>query len=803
MTGHDLFAWFDGLGFPDLARLPYVRVFPGWERSSGSGLPERVFFSAFLLGEEGDHFTFFTMALEQQQLTRSPPATPQHRVEYERADLRADVERHLAYLAATDTHPFGGAHRHFGATLGSVTDLFVLARACAAHGLDDLAGALLQRAGREHAADERNRVPLRQQISDEIARRLTWQALEAGNDPSVSRADLLTRFERILTQFPAREGEAEAGDWDPGWQLGRHGLLVGEAVEILRRMIAEDEEHARRPDLPFAELSRLEQIEELTYQLRDQCAHQWCDPGDVNPFDDERGELSPAHRLVQYGPDAVPRLIAALDDCRFTRCLGHHRSYYFSHYLLRIGDCALAVLERIAGQSFWRPRNTWAAMFKDGEAEATRRKVVAWWESVQVRGEGEVLAEVVRAGDRNSITAAGSLVERHPEIALEALRAGAARTAETWVRAALIELAGRVPGDEALAFLREQLSDGPLSVRAKAAWALLCRDQADAVPAMIDAWHAIREPDGGAELLGFLLGCRRVEAVRALAEDLPRRTVRLRAMAIDTWTFQYAMSHSQPVPAEVEEAFQDLHAGLLNDREVLWGMSGSHSGKSICNPRLCDLAADQLARRLERPELFDLEAGRGDRDRQCVEVANLCRARRGLPLLPLPDASAVCLPDDRAWEVVSVNQLPDSATLPADRQQRLDSLPGRLLEAGTLVELILTSLRTLPPDVVGLELQVEREGDRSGATVEFRLLPRRYPPPRERPTWGQNGSIHVNRKLTWSIMGGSAYSHGLTEECWHDFAEALRAALAAPADTSVSVLLHVTTEQGSVRIAES
>jgi hypothetical protein len=605
---------------------------------------------------------------------------------------------------------------------------------------------------------------------------------------------------RILRQFPSREGMPEPEGPDAGWQVGRHTLVADEAVAVLRQMIAEDQEHDRRPPRPFDSLSREEQIEELVYQLRDQRAEQWSDPGSCCPFGDAREGGSPAHRLVKYGHDAVPRLIAALDDRRFTRCIGWHRSFYFSHYLLRVGDCAEAVLAKIAGRIFWQSRSTSGAMVKDGEAEAARRKVVAWWESLRARGEVETLAEAVRAGDRDAIAAACTLAERHPEAALPALRAGAEKAGEEWVRAALVEQAGKVPGDEALAFLREHLRQGPLQARVAAAQGLFGREPDDAVAAMIEAWRGIDDPDGGWKVLEFLIGCRRVEAVRAVAEALPRRAVSLRLAALDQWHFGAQVRDSRPTSPETEDAFDDLLAALLDDREVVWGMSGTRLGKSIRNPRLCDLAADHLARRLGS-DLFDLEATRRDRDRQLVEVANLWRSRRGLPPLPLPATAGVRLPADRAWQVATATLLPGSAALPPTLRQTFDSLPGRLLDAAAGYELLMTSLRTLPPDAVGVELSIDRDSDPRGAAVEFRLLPRTRSSS-ERPTWGRHGDVVVGGKLIWAVSGGSAYRHGLTDECWRDFAEALRTALAAPPEVSVSVRVHVTTEQGFVRIAE-
>ncbi len=61
--------------------------------------------------------------------------------------------------------------------------------------------------------------------------------------------------------------------------------------------------------------------------------------------------LNPADRLIALGFDAVPSLIATLDDTRLTRAYGGRGSY-----VLRYGDAAVQILEVIAGQSFYNRR---------------------------------------------------------------------------------------------------------------------------------------------------------------------------------------------------------------------------------------------------------------------------------------------------------------------------------------------------------------------------------------------------------------------------------------------------------------
>jgi hypothetical protein len=147
-----------------------------------------------------------------------------------------------------------------------------------------------------------------------------------------------------------------------------------------------------------------ERVAELIFRLREQNGQQWSQPGSCDifihdRFGDRKGQKSPAQQLVEIGYDAVPQLIAVIEDDRFTRSVGFHRNFHFSHFVLRVGDCALAILERIAARSFWEPRSTSAAMLKDGQAPAAKAKVQAWWQEFQKKGETRMLIQGTEAGD--------------------------------------------------------------------------------------------------------------------------------------------------------------------------------------------------------------------------------------------------------------------------------------------------------------------------------------------------------------------------------------------------------------------
>src|SRR5581483_5181569 len=198
-----------------------------------------------------------------------------------------------------------------------------------------------------------------------------------------------------------------------------------ETAALLFQILAEDREHARKAGPPLEQLGKKERIAELIFRLRDQNGHQWSQPGSCDVFMTADGkEDSPAHRLVRFGYDAVPQLIEALDDQRFTRSVGFHRDFYFSHHVLRVGDAALQVLEHIAHRSFYRRGHTNEAMVKDGKTATVKAAVRAWYAELQKKGEKRLLREAVECGDEQSYYQGERLLEKYPGEAAAALIKG-------------------------------------------------------------------------------------------------------------------------------------------------------------------------------------------------------------------------------------------------------------------------------------------------------------------------------------------------------------------------------------------
>ena len=330
-TQREAFKWFDGLGFPTLKDRQLVRIATGRWSQSGDNPPQNGYVAAFLLKSEGDFFTALALDLDTETFKSTPPKTPEHqRVGYEKLDLKKEAAAYVTSLRAVrdknkDEPTWFFRHMwHFGPYLSEDAEIFVLARACAANGMESQARELFDFAeefSRQEARGDKPPKSLREAVAREIAHKEMWQAVLAFGELDVGRKGLLARFERIAKLFPESE----------------HVKRARETAEMLRQMVREDDEHAKQAK-PLAKMSVQGRAADLVFQLRDQNGQQWSQPGRCDVFLDPREETSPAHQLVKLGFDAVPALIDALGDRRFTRSVGYHRNFYFSHYVLSVGD---------------------------------------------------------------------------------------------------------------------------------------------------------------------------------------------------------------------------------------------------------------------------------------------------------------------------------------------------------------------------------------------------------------------------------------------------------------------------------
>jgi hypothetical protein len=654
------FAWMTGLGYPDTKDLKFVLVATGDWVQYGNKDPENRFQYGFLMEEKGASFKILSLNLEAQTFEKTPANMPAYKkVDFEVLELGKEALTLLKNLqdeAKKEMKPGLRMGNIFGPSLWERTEVFLLAWACSQRGLDDAAAKLYNHARspkyNRYGEDQEKPVKtLQEKVADDLAYIEMWRAVLAFGNPQVPRRELNERFERIVKNFPKSQYHARAR----------------ETAVLLKQMIQEDEEHAarRKKGKPFDQLTKKEQIAELIFQLRDQPGHQFMQPGWCDIFMTfAGGKDTPAHRLVDIGYDAVPQLVEVLDDKRFSRAVGFHRNFYFSHEVLRVGECAQTILERIAGVSFDKPRFAKDSNDLKGK-DLVRAEVKVWYAEIQKKGEKAFLMEATERGDDFSSEMAERLVKKFRSAALPVLMKGAKATKVGHVRATLVGLIASYKGEPSLQFLLAEAKDGPLGQpRLTAAEELHKLGRPEGLAAMMAWWRdgvvdarkrgkeRDEDPAGWASYIAdFLANCGEVEAINALAKDLRNRPIALRLEVISvlggSGTFRSDKTPAKE-PAKVAAAVEALLVAALDDTEEYVGMSGSWNGKEYADPRICDMAGHVLNQLDAKKYSFDLAAQLGPRNRQLVIMKNVWRSANQLPLLPVPELRKIApVPADK------------------------------------------------------------------------------------------------------------------------------------------------------------
>jgi hypothetical protein len=674
-----------------------------------------------------------------------------------------------------------------------------------------------------------------------------WDNVLAFGDTTISRQELLGRFEQFVEDFPESE----------------HTARAQETVMILRQMVKEDKEYAKRVE--SLEATTLDQrTADLIFQLRDQNGHQWSQPGYCDIFSDERGEDSPAHQLVKIGYPAIPQLITALDDRRLTRSVGYHRNFYFSHHVLRVGDAALAIIERIAGRGFCRRYSTTSEAVKDGEIPSVRVEVEAWWHEFQAKGEKQMLIEAVEAGDHNSPSQACLLVTKYPDAAFEAIAKGIHNAENWWIHSELVTVVAKLEGETSVPLLLSIVGSGPyLSSRVAAAEGLHQHGHPDGVAAMMREWTEPGESDpdefrSQEQLVKFLVACGGPEALRTLGKNLHEQPVnirievilalyRKRSFAHGSCTDSTSLSENSYEPSEMASAIEELLVWALDDTEEDIGRGIYLDDKEFPTPRVCDLAGHELAQRWPDRYEFDIEDSLAERNRKLIELQNVWRMARGLvPLSHQPEIPRI--PDDvinelvdriiqssteesqeatKELEALGLGALPairallddmeendpvrpvvtelavrlantiqevliDSNSVEPDQllTEQIETLKGKPLTAEDMVGLLLSVTRNLPPGSTGIEIRADRVGDDTGVTLSMRLI-KAIPQTSPGKRWGYTIHIIVGDEPVMMQSGSGSYERSQTDETYEWLAKALSESLKSPPEEAVRLRLSI------------
>ncbi len=779
------FEWFRTLSFPDLKGCPCVRV----ENGSWSEMGEQPHFKyirGFLIASNADTLTVFTTELVTRTFSNALQiAQADGHLPCEVVNLRAEANNQINALRnpPVKEDPF----ERFGEQITERAEVFILAWACWRNGLDAEAQQLYNLARKMPArlSGHNTGSDFREAIEKDLAHALMWRAIVSFGVPSIPRSNILNQLEVILKNYPHSE----------------HCERARQTAQVLQRMIAEDEAHARQGPVDLAKLPVEARVRELIFRLRDQNGHQITQPGAcdifyVYPWDGTTN--TPAHQLVQLGYAAVPRLIAALDSDTFTRSVGFWRGFVFSHTVLTVGDCAEEILQRITGKSFAPPNSEARYMSEAGTGAAARKAAEAWWAESESRGELQNLVEGVAAGDKDSPAQAGFLCQRFPELATPALVLGAQAATNADVRAALVEHIGKLGAAPGTDFLKAELLHGPsLAPCVAAAWGLWQQGDPSAIKSMVREWQTgpeRKDPDDDAwkRLIEFLSSCDSPEAVSALTANLRHRPVEVKFKVIeclgvtDPW-----FTHYEPrlrSPATLEAVEQGL-VGSLEDTEQYLNMHFGRNEKQFSDPRICDMAAWFLSERWPDRYKFDVPGSLTTRDRQRLECLNAWRKAHDLTPVPIPEKRGARVPPSAATRVTAIDWAPDSAVPSETFLKAITDLKDKPLDPGDLVGLLTAFARQPATNAAGLELTAIKDADLMGVRVVVRLVPGK--PPTESQGWDVNQRVVLGDEGLHGSSGGGILEAYNKAKDWEDLAQAARQAIAGPPETPFEISARI------------
>lgn len=665
------FAWFGRLGFPDIKERPFVRVATGYSERGENEPPRMHYVYGFLLEDSGPTFEVLLPTLEIRTYEKTGAEVGAgKRIGYDAIDLARWAASELKSLNERAQGGERDRWRRLGAQLTERGEVFVMSWACWRYGIDGTSRELYDRAakmavGQRRRQDEPTQ-SFQQRLAADLAHADAWRLIEDFGDAKISRTKLAVRCRRHLGNYPESE----------------YHERIKEAADLLWQMVQEDTDHAerRKQGKPFEQLTKAEQIAELIFQLRDQNGHQFSQPGSCDIFFDlasmldDKKPRSPAHQLLEFGYDAVPQLIEALENQRFTRSVECHRDFYFSHHVLRIGDAAEQILARIAGQTFYEPKSTSGAMSKDDQTKAVKVAVQAWYANLQQKGEKQLLIEATQRGDWNSREQAKRLVAKYPDAALHAIAAGLRLATDNQVRMALLEAVHKLKGEDSDKLLVEQVRDAAtFPTRLCAAQILQVRGRMEGVAAMINEWQkdpppllARRSrpddlvdegPAGGLPYVAdFLAASGSSDGIAALGRNWNQRPERLRTAAIAAFGDRNSLrsllwfhdSTLEPRAVELRKQSPEARAAIerlmimaLDDPEEAEHGPRDWNNKELNDPRICDLAGQALNDLDPARYAFDAAAPLPERNRALAQLKNVVRIAKGMAALPVPEIAKV------------------------------------------------------------------------------------------------------------------------------------------------------------------
>jgi len=421
-------------------------------------------------------------------------------------------------------------------------------------------------------------------IKDETAEQDYSLLFRKFSDESVSRRALLNAFKLYAAKFP-HEGQASE---------------CRQVVSILQTMVAEDIAHASKRNSQHP--SSHERIAELIWQLRNVNSNSFLQ------------YVGPRSELAQIGMAAVPQLIGALRDQRFTRSIKIRMSgqptLETADTVVRVSDLAETLLEYISRRTLrgidWRDRPI---------LEQNAKK---WYATVSAK------RDVVTNYQQG---------------------------------ARIVTVTDPLPAKVDREFLLRVISEDKAQARRIAAIkALAVHDPDLTINMMENEWS--RSPGFENEwqvsdsMIGFLLESARPDAVKFIQSNLRSHDTTQRESVLSfygrgfdqQWPEEFPKVLTHPLDSaktkEYQAAVEDLLASQLQDSDRWIGGIGT-GDVSFGDGTMNELACHALWKCFPKVYSFRKTVSPREQARFAATSLNVYRGRRGLQPLPLPPAVVV------------------------------------------------------------------------------------------------------------------------------------------------------------------
>ena len=223
------FEWFSGLGFPDVKGCQFICVTEKWSDPKGKWPTQQNNKNAFLLTGNQDAFTVLDFELFKNFHGNAKQSTTVlMEASYQPVNLKREASAFLKRIQnlKRDEDLFDRLEER----ISKRAYTFIFAWACWRNGLDDESENLYQASKHlRYGSEEVDKNNFQRVLEEEISHAVIWRAVIDFGDPAISRPKLLRTFEKFIRLYPHSS----------------HQERAKQTAEILARMVAEDETHAK------------------------------------------------------------------------------------------------------------------------------------------------------------------------------------------------------------------------------------------------------------------------------------------------------------------------------------------------------------------------------------------------------------------------------------------------------------------------------------------------------------------------------------------------------------------------------